>query len=186
MVAFFLSHWALNDFSQNRNQMFQPPTQVYIWSPLLCVFTWMTVLFSKKEGWVGRFLRHREVKWPSQNCLAQRGWQLLWVSWSIMLLQGFRAESPCLSGFAYKLLHFLSTTAASLAAGFFQSSIFTELWSRRTLCFHGLCLWHMCRIGIQAPAKLAQDGELPQNTAVAGCWRIYGAFRASRRVNNAE
>lgn len=45
----------------------------------------------------------------------------------------------------------------------------------------------MCLIGIQVPAKLAQEGEHTKNTAVAGCWRIYGAPEAAgSRVNNLE
>lgn len=91
------------------------------------------------------------------------------------------------SGFASWLLHFLSTMAAREAAGFFQSPLFEELWGRRRLCFHRLCQWHMCLLGIQVLTKPAWDAELTKTTAIAGCWKIYGAAEpAGCRVNNTE
>lgn len=65
--------------------------------------------------------------------------------------------------------------AASLAAGFFQSPLFTEPWGRRALSFYGFCQWHMCLIGIQVLTKLAWNAELTINTVIARRWKIYGA-----------
>jgi hypothetical protein len=66
----------------------------------------------------------------------------------------------------------------------FSKAFFSRIF-RRQLHFHGLHWWHMCLIGILAPAKLAWDGELTKNTAVAWCQQIYGASQpAGCRVNN--
>lgn len=109
---------------------------------------------------------------------------------AVRVLVYYSAPGPgwvTLSGFACWLLHFLSTTAASAAAGFFQSPLFEELWGRRRLRFHRLCQWHMCLLEIQVLTKLAWDAELTKTTATAGCWKIYGAAEpAGCRVNNTE